>query len=229
MKILDVLKLITLPLLIIFSLVIFIVVYRFLGLPSSTALVDLARLYLDQYGYPIAFAGAFIESIPPLNLYFPGSVVIVVAVSHSRVGSLNPFIVLSLIEIAFIIAYSINYFVGRFGFHWFLIRCGLGGAIERSQRKISNRGMLWLFLSFWHPNFGSIASVASGILSIPFLKFFCNMMIAVFIWNGLFGCIAYFGGENVMQLLDLRWLLVFLVLWLLWLTVKKLYQKNNQI
>lgn len=216
----DIVKLAALPLLILLSLVIFIIVYRLLGLPPSMALVDIARKSLDEYGYPIAFAAAFIETIPPVNLYFPGSVVIVVAVSHSRTGALNPFLVLGLIEAAFIICYSLNYLVGRFGLHWFLVRCGLGPAIERSKLRISQRGMFWLWISCWHPNFGAIASVASGILSVPFIRFFSNMAFAVVLWNALFGSIAYFGSKNIMKLLDLRWLLVVVLLWIVWIIVK---------
>lgn len=220
MEMRDIAKLSALPFLILLSLVVFIVVYRFLGLPSSTALVDLARKSLNQHGYPIVFAAAFIEAIPPVNLYFPGSVVIVVSVAHSRSGALNPFLVLGLIEFAFILCYSLNYFVGRFGFQWFLIWCGLGPAIERSKQRISQHGMLWLILSCWHPNFGAIASVASGVISVPFRRFLSNMTLAVLLWNAVFGCIAYFGSKNIMQLLDLRWLLVIVVFWLIWVVIK---------
>lgn len=220
MKIVNIVKLAIIPILIFLSLLVFIIIYQFLGLPSSTALVELARKYLDLYGYPIAFAAAFVEAIPPVNFYFPGSVVIVVSVSHSRTGVLNPFGVLGLIELAFVICYSLNYFIGRFGFYWFLVRCGLGPAIERSKQKISKRGMLWLLISCWHPNFGAIASVASGILSIPFRRFLINIVLAVIVWNGIFGLIAYFGSDNIMKLLDLKWLLLLVAIWLIWIIIK---------
>jgi membrane protein DedA with SNARE-associated domain len=226
MSVNDVIKVILLPLIMLLSLVVFVIVYHLLGLPSSFALIDLARNYLDLHGYPIVFAAALVETIPPINLYFPGSVVMVVAVAHSRTGSLNPFVVLFLIESAFIISYSLNYLVGKYGFHWILVRCGLGDLIERSKSKISEKGIFWLYLSLWHPNFGSITAVACGILLIPFHRFLVHIIFAVAAWNSLFGFVVFLGGDKVMRLLDLRWLAVMILIWLILLVIQM--SKNSK-
>jgi membrane protein DedA with SNARE-associated domain len=191
-----------------------------LNLRSTVTLLDAIRIALDRFGYTIAFCAAFIEAIPAVNLYFPGSVVIVVAVSYSRSGSLDPFIVIVLITLAFVICYSLNFYLGRLGLHGVLVRFGLGPSINKSREHISSHGLGWLMLASWHPNCCAIASIACGILSVPYHRFLSYMVPAVVVWNTLFGAAAYFGSKYIMRLLELRWFLFIVGIWLIWLVVR---------
>lgn len=212
---------IALLILILFLFVVAIVAtYQFLNLTSSATFLDAIRIALDRHGYTIAFCAAFIEAIPPVNLYFPGSVVIVVAVSHSRSGALNPFIVIAVITLAFVICYSLNFCIGRLGLHGVLVRCGLGPSIDKAKRHIAHRGLGWLMLACWHPNCCAIASISCGILSVSYNRFLRFMLPAVVLWNALFGTAAYLGSSYIMRLLELRWLLVIGGIWLIWLVVR---------
>lgn len=225
----NIIKLAALPLVLIISTVIFIVIYKMMGLPATPALIKIARSALDEHGYPLVFVSSIIETIPPVNLYFPGSVVIVVSVAHSKTGAINPLIVLSLIELAFVIAYLGNYFIGRYGVYRYLLNCGLGPSIDNAKIKIERHGLSWLRLTCIHPNLGAISSIASGILRIPLRRFFLNMTLAVLIWNTFFGIVVYVYGEAVFEMLDLRWLLLLLFVWFLLNLAKGFYKKHKEM
>lgn len=201
---------------------------QMIDLTSSGSFVDATRTALDSYGYTIAFCAAFIEAIPPVNLYFPGSVIIVVAVSRSRSGDLNPIVMVAAIILAFVICYSLSFYVGRLGLHGFMMSCGLGRSIDKWRERLADRGLGWLMLASWHPNCCAVASVSCGILSVPYLRFLRYMLPAVVLWNALFGTLAYFGSNYIMRLLELRWLLLMGTAWFIWLFFRHLRGRSRK-
>jgi membrane protein DedA with SNARE-associated domain len=210
----DVLRAGMFPLIVFGLLLAFIGVYRLLNLPDSDELVRISEIYLARYGYYIVLAAAFVEAIPPVNFYFPGSAVVVLSVAFARQGTLNVFGVLGVAAGAFLFAYVLDYGVGKYGWSWVLVRCGLGPALERSQARIATHGLRWLWLSYVHPNVGAIAATSCGVLRVPFGRFLFHSALAITPWVVFWGALAFLGGKQVIKLIDVRWLVPVVIIWL---------------
>jgi membrane protein DedA with SNARE-associated domain len=110
------------PLVIAALLLGFTLVYWLLGLPTSDELAKIVGNLLAQYGYTIVFVAALIETIPFFDVYFPGSTIVVLAVTLSQQGKLNVFIVLAIAGLTFIFGYLCDYVLGRYGIHRIFIK-----------------------------------------------------------------------------------------------------------
>jgi membrane protein DedA with SNARE-associated domain len=223
----EAMRVAVLPLLVLLSLIVFVIVYQALGLPNSDELVKLSEKYLTRYGYLIVFVAAFVETIPPINFYFPGSAVVVLSVAFCRSGTMNVLLVLSVTAIAFLLAYILDYFVGKWGWLWLLTRFGFGPALERSQQRVQARGPAWLWWANVHPNIGAIAATSCGVLRIPFSRFLLHSIGATVLWVALWGFIAFIFGQEMVKFLDIRLLIPLAFLWLV-LTLRKRFKRVRQ-
>ena len=223
----ELLRVAAFPLIVLALLFGFIAAYQFLGLPNSAELVKICESYLGRYGYMIVFIAAFVETIPPINFYLPGSTVVVLSAAFARHGTLNIFAVLGVAGSAFLLAYILDYLIGRWGWHWVMLRCGLGPSLERSRQKVSVRGPSWLWWAYVHPNIGAIAATSCGILRIPFKAFMLHSVGALAVWVSLWGAGAFFIGDRMVKYLDIRWLIPLAFLWLA-LTLRKRFHYRRQ-
>ncbi|HUT73668.1 MAG TPA: hypothetical protein VM221_02390 [Armatimonadota bacterium] len=198
----------------------FIGVYRALGLPPSDQLVRMADSLMERYGYAIVFVGAFLEATPVVNVYLPGSTVVILAVAFSRRGTLNVFVVLAVATAAFLLAYAFDYAIGRFGWHALIRRLGFGSPLDRARDSILRRGTKWLWLGYVHPNVGALAATASGILRVPFGRFALLSAGAVTCWDAAWGAAAFFGAGIILRFLDMRWLIPFVIAWVIYALVR---------
>jgi len=216
------------PLIVLTLLLGFVAVYQLLDFPESDELVRISESYLIRYGYLIVFAAAFIETIPPINFYLPGSAVVVLSVAFARQGTLNVFGVLGVVACAFVLAYVLDYFIGRWGWSWLMVRCGLGPALERSRQRVLSRGSSWLWFAYVHPNIGAIAATSCGILRVPFKSFLLHSTGAVAIWVSLWGTVAFLLGKQMVKFLDIRWLILLAFVWLILAVRKRLRARNRE-
>lgn len=216
------------PMIVLALLLGFIAAYQLLGLPNSDELVKISESYLARYGYLIVFIAAFIETIPPVNFYLPGSAVVVLSVAFARQGTLNVFVVLAVVVCAFLLAYVLDYFIGKWGWHWLMVRCGLGPALERSRQRVLSHGSSWLWWAYVHPNIGAIAATSCGILRVPFSTFLLHSIGAVVVWVSLWGAIAFLLGKEMIKFLDMRWLVLLVFVWLILTLRKRLCAHNRQ-
>ena len=112
----KILKSLAIPLILLATLVIFLVVAS-VFFPTPDALLETLKRYFALYGYPVLVISAIIESIPVINLYFPGSSIILLAAAFSRQGSLNIYFVIFLTAASFCVTYVVNYWIGHAGWH----------------------------------------------------------------------------------------------------------------
>ncbi len=54
-------------------------IWRALDLPPEETMAQIARTYLDRYGVVIVFISAYLEGLLLIGWYFPGNLVIVLA------------------------------------------------------------------------------------------------------------------------------------------------------
>jgi membrane protein DedA with SNARE-associated domain len=194
------------PLLLLAGLIVLVLIYQILDLPTNEELVEIVKVYFKLYGYPVLFFSALIEAIPGINLYYPGSTIILLAAAFSKSGQLNIVGVVFLTTLAFMLAYLFNYWIGKRGIHRFFIRFGLSESLEKTRIKIEKHGNKWIWISFVHPNLGALTAVSFGILKISLNKFVPHSLAALILWNTFWGALSYFGSEKIVGLIVARWL-----------------------
>ena len=142
--------------------------YSLLGLPSAAELASTGRTLYLQYGLAVLFAAALLEGIFMVNLYLPGSFVIVLSVFLSD-KSVNELGVIAVVTwIGFFLASLANYALGATGFYKALLALGRKDTITSTQAWIRLRGEKARFFSAVHPNIQALYMVCSGIARDPF-------------------------------------------------------------
>lgn len=151
------------PLTMAVALTVFGLLWKPLGLPNSVELAEIAEKLFAQYGIIILFIGAFIEGIFMVNLYFPGSFVILLAilVSDRSVEALS--LIALVVWIGFALSAALNYYLGRYGFYKVLLYLGSPKVITRMRSWLDKKGKLAVLLAAIHPNFLAISLVCMGI------------------------------------------------------------------
>ena len=142
--------------------------YSLLGLPSAAELASTGRALYLQYGLAVLLAAALLEGIFMINLYLPGSFVIVLSVFLSD-KSINELSVIAVVTwVGFFLASLANYFLGATGFYKALLALGRKDTITSTQAWIRLRGEKARFFSAVHPNIQALYMVCSGIARDPF-------------------------------------------------------------
>lgn len=208
------------PLVVLGILVSLYIAWNIFNLPSKEGLILVAREYFATYGYYFAFASAFVEGLLLVNWYFPGSFIVFLSVIIAGEGGLNIFGVLGVVIIGFFLASVIDYLLGKYGWYRLFLKLGLADSIEKSKEKLEKRGPWIILAMYWHPNFGAVAATASGVLRIPFKKFFIYCLVAIILWDSMWGALVYFLGPKALQLMDIRIGIVLLVIWIIWLFIQ---------
>ncbi len=199
----------------------FTLVYWLLGLPTSDELAKIVANLLEQYGYTIVFAAALVETIPFFDVYFPGSTIVVLAVTLSQQGRLNVFVVLAIAGLTFIFGYLCDYALGRYGVHRMFVKYGFGPSLENTRIKLEKHGTAWLWIAYVHPILGSVAALSAGTLKIKFGRFLLHSLGATIFWVSFWGLVVYFGKQWIIHfILDLRWAVVAILVWLLFKLLK---------
>lgn len=201
--------------------------YRKLNISDTNELIALIEHYFVLYGYPVLFISSLIESIPLINLYYPGSSIILLAAAVSHNGTLNLMAVIAVTILAFMISYIANYFIGKHGWHHIFIKCGLESTLDKSSENVQKYGKFWIWLTYIHPNLGALTSTSYGILKLPFKSFFWTSLLANVSWCTFWGFVAYFSYNKMVEFLAFRWFFMGAIgLYVLYVIIKSI-QKNR--
>jgi undecaprenyl-diphosphatase len=227
----KVLKTLALPIIFLVSIIVLFAVWNLLNLPSNSELVEASKYYFTHYGYPVLFFSAVIESIPIINIYYPGSSIILLAAAMSRDGTTNLWGVVFIVAAGIYLTYIINYLVGKYGLYNVFIRFGLKDSIDTTKGSLEKHGDKWLWITYAHPNFGALTALTCGIIKYPFKKFLIYSLLATVGWCIFWGVVSYLGAEQIMKIVTLRWLfilfIVVLILWKAITQVRKIYRSPN--
>lgn len=200
-------KALAMPLILLGTLCIFFVIAA-VFFPTPDALLEGLKYYFALYGYPVLIFSAMIESIPLINIYFPGSSIILLAAAFCRQGSLNIFAVILLTAASFCLTYVLNYWLGRYGFHKLFVKFGMGDALEKTKVQVKKHGFWWIWISYSHPNLGALTSTTFGILNLPFSSFLTQTILANIVWSTFWGVIMYYSSNGMIEILTARWLIL---------------------
>lgn len=209
------------------SFLVFILIYRFLGLPTGQELIEIARNYYLDYGYITIFIASLIEGLLVVNWYLPGSFIIVLGVILSAGNPLGATIMVAIITFAFLLTSIVNYLFGRLAWHRFLLFLGLKGPLEKMKEKVKKYGLVLIFSTYFHPNIGALTALSAGILKLSFSRFFSYSIISLLLWNTLWGFMVYFMGPVLLKLLHVYFLIAALVFWLVFGIIRYLIKRVN--
>lgn len=201
----------------IISLIIVISIYSLIrfawsyySLPDESQIIDLVNGFFTKYGLIVILLASIVESLLLIGNYFPGSLVIFLGVASS-IGDVNRAIkTVALTIIGMLIGYSINYFLGKYGWYKVLIKFGLQEAFTSFKNKINKmdaenslfKKVLVIGGFYIIPGSGSILSTSFGILNYNYGKFVSYAIFLVTFWNILWGILVYHFGMKIFEILS---------------------------
>lgn len=156
--------------------------YRSLGLPSPDKLLPIAQAIYQQYGAIALFIAAFLEAVFFLGYYFPGSLVIVLAVLLSPKSPVALAMLGLTVGVGFLAAGVFNYWLGRYGFYRALLWMGKDGHVSRMRAWLERWGWAVLLLTAVHPNWLAISFVAMGISRERLAKTIAAASLGLLVW-----------------------------------------------
>jgi membrane protein DedA with SNARE-associated domain len=169
-----------------FTLAVFFTIMVFvrepLGMPGVDAVAGVAKGFFERYGLIALYISAVIESLFMISFYFPGSLVVVVAilVSDRSIPALGAIVLIGWASV--LTATVINYWLGKEGFYRLLLHLGSEKSVIEMQAWLEKRGRWAIFFSGVHPNILAITNICMGIARAGLLKTLALSFIAIAFW-----------------------------------------------
>lgn len=157
-------------------------IFYFEVLPPLSEIEKYLLEYYKEYGlYAVGFL-SFIENLPAINAYFPGSIAILTAMSITNGDPLLGFQTYLTIYFFAFISYNISFFIGKY----FISK-------DFKKNSIYNSKSLFIFFfsTFWHPHSASLTSLGAGIEGISYKIFLIYAIIVSFFWNTFWALLMY--------------------------------------
>lgn len=180
---------------VVFSLL--MIVWGLLELPPADEVYSTLIALYRKHGLVIVAVAALIEGLVMINVYLPGSAVVLVAVAASRGDPLFGVAIVATASAAFLLAAQVNYALGYYGFHTLVARFGGNRWLETTGAWYRTHGALVLLPSYVHPSVGSFMSVTCGIVRLRWRRFLPLVALAIVLWNSFWGTLAYLLADPV--------------------------------
>ena len=225
----EILKLLSIPLILMGIYLSMYIVWKFLGLPSDDQLLVIVKEWFSKYGLWIVFAGALIEGFLLLGQYFPGGFIIFLGVISAGKDIPKATGVVLIVCLAFFISYTLNYWLGKYGWYKLLVKFGLGQSIEKSKDKLVKQGLNAIFFSYWEPNLASLTATAAGILQVSLRKFSVYSAAGIILWNIFWGTLVYTLGESALKIVGLKYVVIIFLIWISIIVIKKYLFDNKMV
>jgi len=223
----ELLKVLAIPLIALFVYFIFYILWLALGFPSQEEIAAGAKELFSKYGLWIVFVGAFIEGLLLFGNYFPGGFIIFLGVISAGKDITRVLQILILVSVAFFISYAINYLLGKYGWYKLFVKFGLSKLIEKYKNKLEKQGLSLVFFTYWIPSFAALTATAAGILRIDLKKFLIYSAFGIIVWSLFWGTLIYFLGQAALEILGLKFVIIFFVIWIGIIIFRHLYKKSS--
>jgi len=179
---------------------------------------NIAEFYL-KWGLIFIFLASIVEGTLFINWYFPGSFIVLSGALLSRQGLIPFWELLAVVFIGFSLAFTLDYFIGRYGFHRVLVKFKFfNDKIVSAQKALQKNAVSTFFIWYIHPQSGNFVATAAGILKYNFFKFSVLNAVSGFLWMLFWTGLVYILGGVVLELIDnYAYLMLFtaLVAWVL--------------
>ncbi len=222
-----ILKLLAIPLTIILLYVLLALFERIFHFSSRDMFLGFLMKQFDRHGYWLVFVAALIEGFFIIGNWFPGGVVIFLGVISAGQDIKRVVIVVSLVCIAFLISYYLNYLVGKYGWYKLFVGLKLKESLEKAQKRVEKQAFNAIILSYWEPNIASVTATAAGILFLPLKKFLPYSLFAIVMWNTAWGMLVHKLGERALKLTGKKYIIGALLIWIAVIVVKELVKSKK--
>ena len=189
------------PLILIAVFASLILIWKILKLPPDDVLIQMVTGYFMKYGLVTVLLASIIEGMLLVGIYIPGGMVIflgvITAAGNPRHATLS--VIMTIIGLS--LAYTFNYFLGKYGWYKVLLKFGLGESLTKAENNFAKNGYKSMYMTYWQPNFAALTSTGAGILGANFKKFFINSTLATILWSSFWGTTAYYVGDKVLTYL----------------------------
>lgn len=178
--------------------------------------------FLERYGVVVVLPLAILENLIVLNVYFPGSIVILTAMALTAGDPRRALVMFVCIVIGSTVGQNANYWMGRYG-------GSRGPAIaerqasradpgaDGSDRRTSRRWWLVFFGTFWHPHSASLTSILAGSEGLRYKQFLIYLLSTGLAWSVFWGFTMYhFGGILEARSNLLPAVYIYVVVWILY-------------
>ena len=128
--------------------------------------------------------------------------------------------VVSVVCLSFFIGYTLDYYIGKFGWYRLFLKFGLKDSLTKAQTKLEKHEFNAIMFSYWEPNLASITATAAGILQLPLKKFSINSLIGIIIWNTLWGILVASLGNNAFKIMGIKWVSIIVLGWIIIILAK---------
>lgn len=155
--------------------------FHFEVFPPISQVEQFLLIYYNEYGLYAVGLLSFIENLPAVNAYFPGSLAILTAMSITNGDPLLGFQTYLTIYIFAFISYNVSFFIGKF----FIT--------SSSEKNTNNRKkiLILFFTTFWHPHSASLTSLGAGSEGMHYKYFIFYTIIVSFFWNTFWALLMY--------------------------------------
>jgi len=191
---------------------------QYTWIPSIFDMIDwLSDLY-KTYGLPALFISSFLESIAYIGLYFPGSIVILLAVAVSDGSVLQFMTIAAVTALAIVCGSIISYYSGLYG------SIKTKKQIDQDGLPDSKSTFWWFIICNWHPNAIGLWFFKRGVDKKPLFPWILYVWPVMFIWGLFLAFVVYTLRDQVE---DSKTTEVFTVL-IIWLVIDVYlkYKKN---
>lgn len=222
------LKIIIAPVVIISFLFLLDFIFKLFNLPSGKDLIPIIKVNFELYGIWLVFISAILESAFVIGVYAPGSLVIFLGVIFSIGNPVQASMVVLSVAVGFLIGFSIDFFLGKYGWYKFLLHFGFEKMILKTKEKIEKYGISTAWIAYHHPDFGSFVATTYGILQYSYRKFIFITLPPVVVWCTFWGIISYTLGDQVLKLIGYKILLIIFVVWVIVRIIEtKISERSN--
>lgn len=223
----DILELLLIPIVFLLAYLVIHFIWSIFDLPGREVIISSIRTWFSNYGLIFVFVSALIEGLLLFGNYFPGGLVIFLGVISAGGDIKMTVLTVLVVCIALYFAYTINYFLGKYGWYKLFAKFGFTEAIENTKKKLIKHQLKAILASYWMPNLASITATGAGVLKLPFKKFMLQSLIGVLVWNSLWGALVGILGERALTLISMKWVLIVFVIWICIILIqRKISQKN---
>jgi membrane protein DedA with SNARE-associated domain len=158
------------------------------ALPEVGTIIERLGTWLDRGGLPLVALTSFGEGLLGVNVYFPGSVVILAAMSRTHgnpsLGIATWLTIMGSSQVTQLINFSVGLATAPRDPH------------AQKESPKGRTGLLFaIFMtSYWHPHLAAVASYGAGSRRTPWSRFLVSMIPASFVWNSFWAVAMYFFG-----------------------------------
>ena len=217
----SLLKSLALPLVLLGIVLVAYLSWYVLDLPQEGELIASTESVFLRYGLIMVPLGAFLEALMLVGWYVPGGTVVLLGVIFSGDDISRVILVVILGTVGLLAGYICNYILGKYGWYKLGVRLGLGASLDDAKTRLERRGARAIFFTYWQPGLASLTSTAAGILHMPFKKFLSYSIPSLVFWDIMWGLVAYFFGDEAMDVISLRFVVLIIFLWIGWTVLNR--------